>query len=69
VALYARGGEEQDIYQWALMSGLKTETDTSRGLAEGLTASSVPWMWVGPPSDVRDFSALLTRENLSVDSE
>ena len=31
VALYARGGAEQDTYHWALISGPKTETDTSRG--------------------------------------
>lgn len=31
VALYARGGEEQDTYHWALVSGPKTETDTSQG--------------------------------------
>jgi hypothetical protein len=30
------------------------------GLTEGLAASSVLAVWVGPPSDVRDFSTLLT---------
>ena len=31
VALYARGGVEQSTYHWALLSGPKTETDTSQG--------------------------------------
>lgn len=31
IALYARGSEAQDPYHWALISGPKTETDTSRG--------------------------------------
>ncbi|KAK2756211.1 hypothetical protein FQN54_005619 [Arachnomyces sp. PD_36] len=31
IALYARGGVEQDTYHWALISGPKTETDTSQG--------------------------------------